>query len=50
MKEMYLKVKIQEKDGPSFGILWNDLYSSFQHDAYEFSLVVFAKISAPMKN
>lgn len=49
IKEMYLQVEIEESDRPYFRLLWRDLDSSREPDAYEFSRVVFGKNSAPME-
>jgi len=41
IKEMYLQVKIEERDRPYFRLLWRDLDCSCEPDIYEFSRVVF---------
>ena len=49
IKEMYLQIEIEPKDGSLFQILWRDLKTDQDPEEYEFSRVVFGKNSAPME-
>ena len=49
IKEMYLRIEIEEKDRSYFRILWRDNETHREPDEYEFTRVVFGKNSAPME-
>ena len=49
IREMYLRIEIEEKDRPYFRILWRDNETNREPDEYEFTRVVFGKNSAPME-
>ena len=46
IREMYLRIEIEEKDRPYFRILWRDNETNREPDEYEFTRVVFGKNSA----
>ena len=47
IEEMYLRIKIPEKDRPFHRFLWRDLNQNKSPDVYEFSRVVFGVNSSP---
>ena len=49
IREMYLQIKINEKDRPFFRMLWRNLDVEGEPQEYEFDRVVFGKNSAPME-
>ena len=49
IREMYLQIKIDEKDHPYFRMLWRNFDVEGEPQEYEFDHVVFGKNSAPME-
>ena len=47
IEQMYLRIKIPEKDRPFHRFLWRDLNQNKNPDVYEFSRVVFGVNSSP---